>query len=118
MDRTYFNDCQHGSNAVADAAIDRCDVQRSFCSLPDAPTTSELDTVVPAVKWSNSHVNSPAGTIAAGGNLRRNLLRLKGLSTTAGYLATDCQERLRHFDAAGRYSVEAANAGVLKDVAT
>lgn len=118
MDRTYFNDCQHGSNAVADAAIDRCDVQRSFRNVPDAPTMPELDRVVPAGKWSNPHVNSPAGTINAGGNLRRNLLRLKRLSTTAGYLATDSQERLRHFDAAGRYSVEAANAGVLEDVAT
>ena len=118
MDRTYFNDCQHGSNAAADAALDRCDLQRSPGSVPSLATMPRLKRVIPASKWSNLHVVSPPLATGAGGRSRRDLLRLKRLSTTAGYLATDSQERLRHFDAAGRFSVEAANASVFEDAAT
>ncbi len=118
MDRTYFNDCQHGSNAAADAAIDRCDLQRSSREGSSSATKPEPVRAISASKWSMPHLVIPPVVIGAGGHARRDLLRLKRLSTTAGYLATDAQERLGHFDAAGRFSVEAANAGDLEEVAT
>ena len=108
MDRTYFNDCRQGADAVADATLTRCELQRSLYASASLPTPTRSHVAVPSSEWASSHAVS-IPTPGAEGRFRRDLLRLKRLSTAAGYLTNDSQERLQHFETAGRYSVRAAN---------